>query len=125
MDYGYCRCSTNESRQDIDRQIRELEAKGISRDKIYVEYASGTKTDRIELNKLLSVIVAGDSITATEVSRITRSTKQLCEIIELAKKRNIKLVLGTFVVDCTKEPDPMTERNVKNDAEFLQNWKGI
>ena len=125
MDYGYCRCSTNERRQDIDRQIRELEAKGISRDKIYVEYASGTKTDRIELNKLLSVIVAGDSITATEVSRITRSTKQLCEIIELAKKRNIKLVLGTFVVDCTKELDPMTERNVENDAEFLQNWKGI
>ena len=57
MDYGYCRCSTNESRQDIDRQIRELEAKGISRDKIYVEYASGTKTDRIELNNLSKTLI--------------------------------------------------------------------
>ena len=118
MDYGYCRCSTNEIRQDIDRQIRELEAKGIARDKIYVEYVSGTKTDRIELNKLLGVIVAGDSITATEVSRVTRSTKQLCEIIELAKTRKIKLILGTFVVDCSKELDPMTERNVKNDGSI-------
>ena len=35
MDYGYCRCSTNESRQDIDRQIRELEAKGIASNKLF------------------------------------------------------------------------------------------
>lgn len=125
MDYGYCRCSTNESRQDIDRQVRELEAKGIARDKIYVEYASGTKTDRVELNKLLAIINEGDSITSTEVSRITRSTKQLCEILEFAKCNKIKLVLGTFVVDCTKELDPMTERNAENDAEFLLSWKEI
>lgn len=27
--YGYARCSTNEARQDIDRQKRELKALGV------------------------------------------------------------------------------------------------
>lgn len=80
----------------------------------------GIKHDRIELNKLLSVVTTGDEIISTEVSRITRSTKQLCEIIEFSKKNHIKLILGTFVVDCTKELAPMTERNVENDGSFLR-----
>ena len=71
----------------------------------------GIKQDRIELNKLLAVVKPGDEIASTEVSRITRSTKQLCEIIEFSKDHHIKLILGAFIVDCTKELDPMTERN--------------
>lgn len=116
MFYGYSRCSTNENKQDITRQIRELEEQGVKRDNIYFEYASGIKEDRTELKKLLAVVKEGDTIVATEVSRITRSTKQLCEIIEFAKVNHIKLILGTFIVDCSKELDPMTERNVKNDG---------
>lgn len=44
MRYGYCRCSTNENRQDIDRQKRELINQGVSEDKIYWEYESRYKT---------------------------------------------------------------------------------
>ena len=73
--YGYARCSTNESRQDIDRQKRDLKAIGVQEDKhIFWEYESGTKTDRVELQKLLDMIRPGDSIATTEVSRLTRST---------------------------------------------------
>ena len=109
MIYGYARCSTNEDLQDINRQVRELKQQGAIDKTIYKEYESGTKDDRAELNKLLALIKPGDTVIATEVSRITRSTKQLCDIIELVKERHIKLVLGSFVVDCTKELDPMTE----------------
>lgn len=35
--YGYARCSTDETRQDIERQIRELMAMGIAREHIYLE----------------------------------------------------------------------------------------
>ena len=38
MNYGYVRCSTNEKRQDIDRQIRELKRRGIDKRYIYCEY---------------------------------------------------------------------------------------
>lgn len=120
MIYGYARCSTNESLQDINRQIRELKQQGAEDKTIYREYESGTKVNRAELQKLLDIVKPGDTILATEVSRITRSTKQLCDIIELAKNRKIKLVLGTFVVDCRKELDPMTEGMLKMMGVFAE-----
>lgn len=120
MIYGYARCSTNESLQDIDRQVRELKQQGAEEKTIYREYESGTKVNRVELQKLLDIVKPGDTILATEVSRITRSTKQLCDIIELAKNRKIKLVLGTFVVDCRKELDPMTEGMLKMMGVFAE-----
>lgn len=125
MIYGYARCSTNEELQDINRQVRELKQKGATDTTIYLEYESGTKTNRAELQKLLHTLQSGDTILATEVSRITRSTKQLCEIIELAKKKKIKLVLGNFVVDCTKELDPMTEGMLKMMGVFSELERNI
>lgn len=120
MIYGYARCSTNEKQQDINRQVRELKEQGATAKTIYLEYESGTKVNRVELLKLLEVVRSGDTILATEVSRITRSTKQLCDIIELAKERKIKLVLGSFVVDCSKELDPMTEGMLKMMGVFAE-----
>lgn len=106
MVYGYARCSTNEEMQDITRQIRELKEQGC--EKIFQEYESGTKADREQLNLLLSTIKQGDTLIALEVSRISRSTKQLLEIIELAKQVKFKLIVGSFVIDFTKdEQDPM------------------
>ena len=125
MIYGYARCSTNEDRQDINRQIRELKEAGATRENIYLEYESGTKVDRIELNRLLDEINEGDTIVATEVSRITRSTKQLCEIIELAKAKKIKLILGNFIVDCIGELDPMTEGMLKMMGVFAEMERNI
>ena len=123
MIYGYSRCSTNEEKQDIDRQIRELIERGVKKENIYFEYASGIKEERTELQKLLATVATGDTIIATEVSRITRSTKQLCEIIEFAKMKKIKLILGTFIVDCTSELDPMTERYVKTYGSICRTRK--
>ena len=120
MIYGYARCSTNEELQDINRQIRELKEQGATDKTIYREYESGTKENRTELLKLLDSVQSGDTIIATEVSRITRSTKQLCDIIEFAKGNHIKLVLGSFVVDCTKELDPMTEGMLKMMGVFAE-----
>ena len=81
MVYGYARCSTNEERQDIDRQRRELYSLGVAEYKyIYWEYESGTKTDRAELQKLLDIVKEGDTIVTTEVSRLTRFINHLCEI---------------------------------------------
>ncbi len=125
MIYGYARCSTNEKMQDINRQVRELKQQGATDTTIYLEYESGTKVNRTELNKLLNIVQTGDTIIATEVSRITRSTKQLCEIIELSKDKHIKLVLGTFVVDCSKELDPMTEGMLKMMGVFSELERNI
>ena len=121
MIYGYCRCSTNEDKQDIDRQIRDVMSLGVTDIKnIYKEYENGTKFDRLEFQKLLNIVKEGDTIISTEVSRLSRSTKDLCELIEFAKNKKIKLVLGSFVVDCTKTLDPMTEGMLKMMGVFAE-----
>ena len=109
--YGYARCSTSEDRQDITRQIRELMAMGITEEKhIFWEYESGTKKNRPELSKLLDIVKPGDTIAVTEVSRLTRSTSDLCNILEITKESKICLIIGNFIVDCRKdELDPMTK----------------
>ena len=56
----------------------------------------------------------------TEVSRITRSTKQLCEIIEIAIEKKLCLIFGTFKVDCSIELDPMTEGMLKMMGVFCE-----
>ena len=121
MKYGYCRCSTDEKKQDINRQVRELKEMGVTDEKyIYKEYISGTSKNKPELEKLKSVVNSGDTICATEPSRLTRSTKQLCEIIDFCKEKHLRLELGNFVVDCTKKLDPMTEGMLKMMGVFSE-----
>ena len=122
MIYGYARCSTNETLQDIDRQKRELMKMGVSDERyIYNEYESGSKTDRKQLNELLSVVKQGDTIVSTEVSRLSRSTKHLCEILDKVQSEKLCLQIGNFVADCTKdEIDPMTKGMLQMWAVFAE-----
>lgn len=128
MIYGYARCSTNEQKQDIDRQKRELFALGVTENKyIYWEYESGMKDDRAELKKLMDIVTEGDTIVTTEVSRLTRSTQHLCEILQTVQNKKLVLNIGgSFVVDCSKgEMDPMTEGMVKMWGVFAEMERNI
>lgn len=128
MNYGYARCSTNEERQDIDRQKRELYSLGVTEDKyIYWEYESGAKTDRAELQKLLDIVKEGDTIATTEVSRLTRSTKHLCEMLQTVQEKKIILNIGgSFVVDCSQgKMDPVTEGMIKMWGVFAEMERNI
>lgn len=119
--YGYARISTDEVRQHIDRQFRELEDMGVPQENIYYDVASGTKTDRIEFNRLLQSVSRGDTIVSNEPSRITRSIRHLIEIMDFVVEKGLKLVLGSFVVDCTTDkPDPMTVATIQLMGVFSQ-----
>jgi len=90
-------------------------------EEIYWEYESGTKVYRKELGKVLSHIQQGDTLVTTEVSRLTRSVKQLCEMLELAKSKKFKLVIGDFIIDCSKdEISTMTEAMLMMMAVFSE-----
>ena len=122
MIYGYARCSTNDTKQDINRQIRELKQLGATDKTIYKEYISGASTKKPEWNKLLAAIQEKDTIVVTEVSRISRSTKQLCEVIELIQQRKLKLVIkNSLTIDCTKGSlDPMTKAFLQISGVFSE-----
>ncbi len=120
MIYGYARCSTNESKQDIDRQVRELKAAGA--EKIYLEYEHGDAAVKCQLFSLLEQTQAGDTIITLEVSRLARSTRQLCEIIELIRSKHLRLVIvGSVTVDCTNgQIDPMTNAFIQMSGVFAE-----
>jgi DNA invertase Pin-like site-specific DNA recombinase len=120
MNYGYARCSTNEAKQDIDRQVRELKAAGA--EKIYLEYEHGDSAVKHEQEQLFEAVQEGDTITVPEVSRLARSTKQLCDIIDRVKAKHIRLIiLGSITMDCRSgHADPMTEAFLQMAGVFSQ-----
>lgn len=82
---GYARVSTVD--QKLDAQIEQLQAANC--DRIYREKASGVKTDRPELVAMLDYVREGDTVVATKLDRIARSTKHLLEIVDCLKKKNV------------------------------------
>ena len=127
MIYGYARCSTNENKQDVNRQIRELKELGATDKTIYKEYITGTADNKVEFNRLLVALSEGDTIVVTEVSRISRSTKQLCDIIELVQERKLKLVIkDSITIDCTSGTiDPMTKAFLQISGVFAELERNI
>lgn len=65
MIYGYARCSTNESKQDINRQVRELKAAGA--EQIFLEYEHGDSKIKSQQRAMLEQAQAGDSIITPEL----------------------------------------------------------
>ena len=120
MIYGYARCSTNETKQDIQRQTRELKAAGA--EKIFLEYEHGDSAVKEQLSSLLETAQAGDTILTLEVSRLARSTKQLCEIIETVKEKCLRLsIVGSICVDCSSgQIDPMTNAFIQISGVFAE-----
>ena len=120
MIYGYARCSTNESKQDITRQVRELKAAGA--EEVYLEYEHGDAAVKAEQSKLFLTVNEGDTVIVLEVPRLARSTKQLCEIIEIVKQKKIKLVIvGSITVDCTGgRLDPMSNAFIQMSGVFAE-----
>ena len=118
--FGYARCSTNESRQDIDRQVRELKAAGA--EKVYLEYEHGDSAVKQVQQRMFELAQEGDTIITLEVSRLARSTKQLCEIIDLIKGKSLCLIIvGSITMDCRKgHADPMTEAFLQMAGVFGQ-----
>mgnify|MGYP002674972613 FL=1 len=120
MNYGYARCSTNESRQDIDRQVRELKAAGA--EEIFLEYEHGDAVVKKQQQTLFDTAQEGDTIITLEVPRLARSTKQLCEIIEIINAKHLRLVIvGSITMDCRNgHADAMTEAFLQMAGVFSQ-----
>ena len=120
MTYGYARCSTNETKQDINRQVRELKAAGA--EEIYIEYEHGDSKIKSQQAAMIGQAKAGDTIIVLEVSRLARSTQQLCEIIECVREKRLRLVIvGSITLDCRSgQADPMSEAFLQMAGVFSQ-----
>ena len=120
MNRGYSRCSTNEGKQDINRQVRELKAAGA--EVVYMEYEHGDAKVKSQQQAMFAESEAGDTIIVLEVSRLARSTQQLCEIIEIVRQKHLRLVIvGSITLDCRNgQADPMSEAFLQMAGVFSQ-----
>ena len=120
MKYGYARCSTSEEKQDINRQIRELKAAGA--DEVLFDYEHGDAKLKQQLSLLLETASSGDTIITLEVSRLSRSTQQLCEIIDVIREKHLCLqIVNSITIDCRNgQTDPMSEAFLQMAGVFSQ-----
>ena len=67
-------------RQDLAAQDAELRAAGCA--KVFKEKASGAKTDRPELAKVIRRLEPGDVLVVMRLDRLARSTRDLLNVLD-------------------------------------------
>lgn len=75
--FGYARVSTVD--QNPASQEDALRRGGA--DEVFVDFFTGTKASRPELDKVLTQLRSGDSLMITRLDRLGRSTKDLLELV--------------------------------------------
>ena len=71
---------------------------------------------------LLDMATEGDTIITLEVSRLSRSTQQLCEIIDVIREKKLRpVIVGSITIDCRNgQTDPMSEAFLQIAGVFSQ-----
>src|SRR2546430_16736521 len=98
---GYARVSTDE--QDTRLQIDALKRAGC--EKIYEERASGSRTDRPELNKALAHGRKGDMVVVLNLDRLGRSLPHLIDTVHDLEQRHVGFHSLTDNIDTTTTSD--------------------
>lgn len=83
MKIGYARVSTND--QNLNRQLDQLFEYGCER--IFQEKITGFQKERPELERMIDILRNGDTVVITELTRLSRSVKDLFEIVETIHSR--------------------------------------
>ena len=117
MVYGYARVSTLE--QHLDSQLEALAGAGCQR--IMQEKASGAKSDRPELQRLMGYVCKGDSIVITKLDRLARSTQHLLTLVERLTEKGVALRILNFGIDTGTITGKMMLTILGAVAEFERN----
>ena len=92
MIYGYARVSTKGQAKDgnsLEAQEKALRESGAT--VIYHDAFTGTKVDRPELNKLMTMLRDGDTLVVTKLDRLGRSLSKTSELITELIERGITI----------------------------------
>lgn len=103
MIYGYARVSTKGQAKDgnsLEAQEARLREHGVQ--VVYKDSYTGTKLHRPELDKLLGVLKAGDTLVVTKLDRMARSTIHGAQLVNGLLERGVRVhILNMGVMDNT------------------------
>lgn len=95
MRYGYIRVSTKE--QNIDRQLTALLLENISKEQIFIDRASGKNFNRIEYQRLLTILQEDDDLVIKSIDRLGRNYDDILEQWKLLTKvKKVHIVVLDF-----------------------------
>ena len=118
---AYIRVSSE--KQNTARQRKALKEAGC--EIFYEEKISGKNTDRPELQRMLTEIHPGDIVIVHEISRLSRSVKDLISIVEQIKERGASLKsLKESWLD-TSDNNPMNEFLLNIFGSLAQLERGL
>ena len=104
MYIGYARVST--LNQNIERQIKQLEAYGCER--IHIDKSSGKDLNRTEYKKMKSFARDSDTIVFVELDRLGRNKDEINQEWDYFINKNIDIVvLDMPILDTTKYQDSL------------------
>ena len=121
---GYARVSTND--QSLDVQIEQIKRycdyRNIDMARIYADKATGANTDRPEFQEMLADIEtnahAADVIIVWKLDRIGRSLKNLIEIVDLFKSKELGFVCINANIDTTSNEGRLFFHMMASFAEY-------
>ena len=111
---GYARVSTDG--QNLNSQLEALEKAGA--EKIFQEKITGSKKDRPELSKMLEQLRSGDTVIVYSLSRIGRSLKNLIELMEVFKEKEVNFISITEGIDTSTSTGKFMFHIMASLAEF-------
>lgn len=104
----YMRLSQKNALENNGFSRQEYLMKDYPSDFVYQDVISGNKRERPQLNKMLDELQEGDIVVITEIARLSRSTKDLLELVDQIKNK------GAYIVSIkenwldTREENPMS-----------------
>jgi DNA invertase Pin-like site-specific DNA recombinase len=117
MKIGYARVSTNQ--QDTLLQTDALNNADCER--IYEETYSAKTKDRPELSRMLDALRSGDTVIVWRLDRLGRSLKDLIEILDSFKERNIQFISLTENIDTTSAMGELVFHFIAAMSQFERN----
>lgn len=96
---GYARVSTEDQKLDLQRDA--LIRYGVQPDRIYEEHVSGAKTARPILSECLRSLRPGDTLVVWRLDRLGRSLRELMDMLDFLKERQVGFKSLTEHIDTT------------------------
>jgi len=114
MKIGYARVSTDE--QSDNAQIDALKIIGC--EKIYREIYSGRSKSRPELERMIDVLRDGDVVVVQRLDRLGRSLKDLIELLDDFKSKQVQFISLNESIDTTTAVGELAFHMIGSIAQF-------
>tara|TARA_R110002012_G_scaffold52191_1_gene134105 strand:- start:5179 stop:5733 length:555 start_codon:yes stop_codon:yes gene_type:complete len=114
MKIGYVRVSTDE--QSDNAQIDALDVAGCER--IYREIYSGSSKSRPELERMNDALREGDVVVVQRLDRLGRSLKDLIELLDNFKSKQVQFISLNESIDTTTAVGELAFHMIGSIAQF-------